>query len=70
MVKNQGTKQRGQRTLGDCWQWKSNGQCSCESGFAYHGITDFVTNTLMKVQHVAVSENSVHNSCSTVVIWT
>ena len=33
----------------------------CESGCAYHGITDFVTNTLMKVQHVAVSENSVHN---------
>ena len=28
MVKNQGTKQREQRTLGDCWQWKANGQCS------------------------------------------
>ena len=28
VVKNQGTKQRGQRTLGDCWQWKANGQCS------------------------------------------
>ena len=26
--KNQGTKQREQRTLGDCWQWKANGQCS------------------------------------------
>ena len=24
MVKNQ----RGQRILGDCWQWKANGQCS------------------------------------------
>ena len=35
----------------------------CESGCAYHGITDFVTNMLMKVQHVAVSENSVHDSC-------
>ena len=23
-----GTKQREQRTLGDCWQWKANGQCS------------------------------------------
>ena len=31
----------------------------CESGCAYDGITDSVTNTLMKVQHVAVSENSV-----------
>ena len=25
---NPGTKQRGQRILGDCWQWESNGQCS------------------------------------------
>ena len=28
VVKKQGTKQREQRTLGDCWQWKTNGQCS------------------------------------------
>ena len=28
MVKNQGTKQREQRSLGDCWQWKANGQCA------------------------------------------
>ena len=27
MVKNQGTKQRVQRKLGDCWQWETNGQC-------------------------------------------
>ena len=26
VVKNQGTKQRGQ-ILGDCWQWETNGQC-------------------------------------------
>ena len=43
----------------------------CESGCAYNGITDFVTNMLMKVQHVAVSENSVHNSCVLLtVFWT
>ena len=24
---NQGTKQRVQRILGDCWQWETNGQC-------------------------------------------
>ena len=43
----------------------------CESGCAYHGVTDFVTNMLMKVQHVAVSENSVHDSCVPfTVIWT
>ena len=28
VVKSQGTKQREQRTLGDCLQWKANGQCS------------------------------------------
>ena len=28
VVKNQGTKQREQRILGDCWQWEANGQCS------------------------------------------
>ena len=28
VVKNQGTKQSEQRTIGECWQWKANGQCS------------------------------------------
>ena len=28
VVKNQETKQRVQRILGDCWQWETNGQCS------------------------------------------
>ena len=28
VVKNQRTKQREQRTLGDCWHWEANGQCS------------------------------------------
>ena len=27
MVKDQGTKPRGQRIPGDCWQWTANGQC-------------------------------------------
>ena len=27
VVKNQGTKQRVQRILGDCWQWETIGQC-------------------------------------------
>ena len=37
-------------------QLRANPKIKCESGCAYHGITDFVTNMLMKVQHVAVSE--------------
>ena len=28
VVKNQGTKQRGPRILGDCWQWEANWQSS------------------------------------------
>ena len=28
VVKNQGVKQREQRSLGYCWHWKANGQCS------------------------------------------
>ena len=27
VVKNQRMKQREQRSLGDCWQWETNGQC-------------------------------------------
>ena len=28
VVKNQRVKQREQRSLGDCWRWIANGQCS------------------------------------------
>ena len=28
VVKNPRMKQRDRRSLGDCWQWKANGQCS------------------------------------------
>ena len=28
LIKNQGTKHRGQRILGDCWQGEATGQCS------------------------------------------
>ena len=41
-------------TGGSCSTWSSEAALmrailNCESGCAYHGITDFVTNTLMKV---------------------
>ena len=39
VVKNQGTKQRGQRILGDCWQLEANGQCSKEDNRSFrHAI--------------------------------
>ena len=41
VVKNQGTKQRGQRILGDCWQWESNGQYSRGDNCSFrHGINE------------------------------
>ena len=30
-----GQKQREQRTPGDCWQWKANGQCSKEDNCSF-----------------------------------
>ena len=35
MVKNQGTKQRVQRILGDCWQWETNGQCVKGNNYSF-----------------------------------
>ena len=46
-------------------------ESNCESGCACTGIADAVTNLLMKLQHVNVSENSDHNSCvSLTMVWT
>ena len=54
MVKNQGTKQRVQRILGDCWQWESNGQCSRGDNCSFrHDI-----NKREKMSHPNPSPNS------------
>ena len=46
VVKNQGTKQREQRTLGECWQWKANGQCSKGDNCIFrHDINKRATST-------------------------
>ena len=39
VVKNQGTKQRVQRILGDCWQWETNGQCVKEDNCSFRHDT-------------------------------
>ena len=36
VVKNQGTQQRVQRILGDCWQWETNGQCVKGDNCSFH----------------------------------
>ena len=40
VVKNQGTKQRGQIILGDCWQWETNGQCVKGDNCSFRHDTD------------------------------
>ena len=40
VVKNQGTKQRVQRILGDCWQWEVNGQCVKEHNCSFRHDMD------------------------------
>ena len=40
VVKNQGTKQRGQRILGDRWQWETNGQCSKGDNCSFRHVKD------------------------------
>ena len=38
VIKNQRVKQREQRSLGDCWQWETNGQCSKGDSYSFrHG---------------------------------
>ena len=38
VVENQVTQQREQRSLGDCWQWKSNEQCSIDTAESFSKI--------------------------------
>ena len=54
LVKNLGTKQRGQRILGDCWQWKANGQCSNGDNRSFrHDINKACTiDTAVSAEHV------------------
>ena len=40
VVKNQGTKQRVQRILGDCWQWETNGQCVKGENCSFRHVTN------------------------------
>ena len=52
VVKNQGTKHRVQRILGDCWQWETNGQCVKGNNCSFrHDIM-----SVGKVHHKSVSE--------------
>ena len=62
-VKNQGTKQRGQRTLGDCWQWKANGQCSKGDNCSFrHDINKRPKTTQPNPSPSSFTQQSVRNA--------
>ena len=54
VVKNQRVKQRDQRSLGDCWQWETNGQCVKGDNCSFRHDT----NKRGKVTHSNPSPNS------------
>ena len=66
VVKNPGTKQRGQRTLGDCWQWKANGQCSKGDNCSFrHDINQRAKSTQPNPSPRSSTQQSVKNASRT-----
>ena len=66
VVKNQGTRQREQRSLGDCWQWKASGQYSegdnCSFG---HDINKRAEPTQPNLSPRSSTRQSVRNASRT-----
>ena len=66
VVKNQGTKQREQRTLGNCWQWKANGQCSKGDNCRFrHDINKRTKTTQPNPSPSSSTQQSVKNASRT-----
>ena len=66
MVKSQGTKQRGQRTLGDCWQWKTNGQCSKRDSCSFrHDINKRAKSTQSNPSPYSFKQQNERNAART-----
>ena len=66
MVKDQGTKQRGQRTRGDCWPWKAHGQCSIGDNCSFqHVINKRAKSTQPNPSPRSSTRQSVRNASRT-----
>ena len=66
VVKNQGTKQREQRTLGDCWQWKTNRQCSTGDNCSFrHDVKKRAKPTQPKLSPRSSTRQKVRNASRT-----
>ena len=65
VCKNQETKQR-ERTLGDCWQWKANGQCSKgDTGSFRHDINKFAKTTQPNLPLISSTRQTEGNASRT-----
>ena len=66
VVKNQGTKQRGQRILGDCWQWKANDAVFERKNCSFrHGMNKRAKSTQPNPSPRSSTQQSVRNSSRT-----
>ena len=66
VVKNQGTKQRGQRILGDCWQWETNGHCSKGDNCSFrHDVNKHAKMTQPNPSLRSSTQQSVRNASRT-----
>ena len=59
-------KQREQRSLGDCWQWKANGQCSKGDNCSFrHDISKRAKSTQPNPSPGSSAQQSVKNALRT-----
>ena len=66
LVKNPGTKQRVQRILGDCWQWKTHGQCSKGDNCSFrHDANKLAKSTQPNPSPRSSTQQSVKNASRT-----
>ena len=66
VVKNQRIKQREQRSLGDCWQWKANGQCSKGDNCSFrHDMNKRAKSTQPNPSPRSSTQQSVRNASRT-----
>ena len=66
VVKNQRMKQREQRSLGDCYQWKTNGQCSKGDNCSFrHDINKRAKTTQSNSSPGSSTQQSVKNASTT-----
>ena len=63
VVKNQRVKHREQRTLGDCYQWKANGQCSKGDNCSFrHEMNKRAKSTQPNLSRRSSTQQSVQNA--------